>query len=730
MKRGISLSIAVAVGFVVWMPVITWAQNQVASRPHTIMHPDNATMLQWFQAHEAMPKGPLAPQAALLAPGASLSLLSHLDYVPAERDQGYCGDCWCWAGHGCLEILLHVQNGIFDRLSVQEMNSCESAVIGLNCCNGGWLSDLQAFYSAAGYQRVVPWSNPGANWQDGGAACATPCASITATPNYPVQSIRANSITTRGVGQAQAIANIKAVLNQNKPVAFAFFLATQNDWNTFDNFWDYQSESTTINLDYACGHTWDSGGGGHEVLCVGYNDTDPNNPYWIMVNSWGTTGGRPNGIFHVSMTNNYDCTYNYGGSYPSYYWEYLDVTYTTTSPQLSVSPTSLSQTITQGQNAVSQSFGAWNAGGGNLNYTISTNAPWLSVSPTNGASSGATNSHTVAYSSANLAAGSYSGTITVSAPAANNSPQTISVSLTVLPQTSTIGFDVGYLYDKLGALARTNSIAVLVVDVGSNGFVNPQPAFPLSLGTTWGTEDRIVGRWDLSGCSDCGAGWLYDHTIVTYTNGIAPGQKLQLYWFPSLTLASNTVGVTYYGKLTDTNSPPLCGGDAWKMPVGGSTVQLQFYTASIGGPYPETNGFATLFTGVPASDAFTAWQMRYFGCTNCPQAGANADPLGKGMSNTNQFLAGLNPTNSASVFRIISVIPQGNDVAIAWATVGGKTNVVQVTAGGASGSYVTNLINLSGLFIISGSGDTATNYLDLGGATNRPARFYRVRLVQ
>lgn len=196
MKRGIDLSIAVAVGFVVWMPVITWAQNQAASRPHTIMHPDNATMLQWFQAHEAMPKAPLAPQAALLAPGASLSLLSHLDYVPAERDQGYCGDCWCWAGHGCLEILLHVQNGIFDRLSVQEMNSCESAVIGLNCCDGGWLSDLQTFYSAAGYRRTVPWSNAGANWQDGGAACATPCASITTTPNYPVQSIRANSINT------------------------------------------------------------------------------------------------------------------------------------------------------------------------------------------------------------------------------------------------------------------------------------------------------------------------------------------------------------------------------------------------------------------------------------------------------------------------------------------------------------------------------------------------------
>jgi hypothetical protein len=33
------------------------------------------------------------------------------------------------------------------------------------------------------------------------------------------------------------------------------------------------------------------------------------------------------------------------------------------------------------------------------------------------------------------------------------------------------------------------------------------------------------------------------------------------------------------------------------------------------------------------------------------------------------------------------------------------------------------------LTIIGGSGDTSTNYVDVGGATNAPSRFYRVRLV-
>ena len=381
------------------------------------------------------------------------------------------------------------------------------------------------------------------------------------------------------------------------------------------------------------------------------------------------------------------------------------------------------------------------------------------------------------------------------------------VTVTLAPSTVTV--DAGYLYDKDGILMPTNRVAVLVADMGTNGFVDPQPAFPLKPGAMWGAENRIVGLWDLTGCSDCGAGYLYDQTVVGYTNGIAPSQKLQLYWFPSLTLASNTVGVTYYGKCRDTNSPPLeAGTDAWQMPEGGSSAYLAFYTVAAGGSSSETDGLAPFFTAVSPAAAFTvsptngvaplvvtfadastgtisnwfwdfgdgntsnttatslshsydagvytvtliasgpagistniqstiitvltpfaAWQMQYFGCTNCPQAAANADPLGKGMSNTNQFLAGLNPTNSASVFRITTVVPQGDDVAITWTTAGGRTNAVQATAGDVSGGYATNFIDLSGLFVISGSGDTSTNYLDLGGATNGSARFYRVRLV-
>jgi hypothetical protein len=124
------------------------------------------------------------------------------------------------------------------------------------------------------------------------------------------------------------------------------------------------------------------------------------------------------------------------------------------------------------------------------------------------------------------------------------------------------------------------------------------------------------------------------------------------------------------------------------------------------------------------------WQMNYFGCTNCAQAAPDADPLGKGISNTNQFLLGLNPTNAASVFRILSAVQQTTDVVITWATAGVRTNAVQATAGDANGGYTTNFSDISGSIIIPVSGDMTTNYTDVGGATNTPSRYYRIRLVQ
>jgi polygalacturonase len=153
------------------------------------------------------------------------------------------------------------------------------------------------------------------------------------------------------------------------------------------------------------------------------------------------------------------------------------------------------------------------------------------------------------------------------------------------------------------------------------------------------------------------------------------------------------------------------------------------YTVMLAVDGPGGVSTNTRIAYITALTAFQAWQVQYFGCTACPQADGNADPDGDGVSNTNEFLTGTNPTNSASAFQILLIARSTNDVVITWQTAGGHTNAVQATAGNSSGSYTANFTDLSSPMVIVGPGDQTTNYTDAGGATNNPARYYRIRLA-
>jgi uncharacterized membrane protein len=105
----------------------------------------------------------------------------------------------------------------------------------------------------------------------------------------------------------------------------------------------------------------------------------------------------------------------------------------TAAPQASISrsPSSLSGSIVAGANAPDQTFNVWNSGGGTLSYSISVDQSWLSCNPAGGTSTGEQDTVTVRYSTTSFSPGTYSATITISDPAASNSPQTIPVTLTV-----------------------------------------------------------------------------------------------------------------------------------------------------------------------------------------------------------------------------------------------------------------------------------------------------------
>ena len=86
-------------------------------------------------------------------------------------------------------------------------------------------------------------------------------------------------------------------------------------------------------------------------------------------------------------------------------------------------------------------------------------------------------------------------------------------------------------------------------------------------------------------------------------------------------------------------------------------------------------------------------------------------------------------TNGASSFQITSLAARGSDMVVTWATGLGETDVVQSTAGLPDGSYTNNFIDVSPWIILpAGNGSFMTNYVDPGGATNTPYRYYRIRL--
>ncbi|MGB9834956.1 MAG: lectin like domain-containing protein, partial [bacterium] len=106
-------------------------------------------------------------------------------------------------------------------------------------------------------------------------------------------------------------------------------------------------------------------------------------------------------------------------------------------PLISLSPLSLTFTCTlDGANPPPQALEVWNSGGGTLNWTASANSSWLSLSPTTGSSRGEKNSITISADTSGLYLGTHTSTITITSTLAINSPQTVTVRLTITPSSA------------------------------------------------------------------------------------------------------------------------------------------------------------------------------------------------------------------------------------------------------------------------------------------------------
>ena len=283
-------------------------------------------------------------------------------------------------------------------------------------------------------------------------------------------------------------------------------------------------------------------------------------------------------------------------------------------------------------------------------------------------------------------------------------------STLVLAGTNTYS---GPTWVNLGTLEVDGSIGTGALTVAANGAL-------AGVGTIGGSVTLEAG-------AVLAAGGATGPATLTINGDLAVAGGAQL----QFALGTNRNRVVVAGNLSLGGTVNVV--DAGPVAVGVYTLISGFgaltWNAPTVGTLPERY-VGVLDTNVPGQvrlilglSAFGQWQAQYFGDPSNPSAAPGADPDGDGLSNWDEFLAGTNPTNRDSAFRLISVVKESGGTRLSWSTAGVRSNVLQV----ASEPYAASFNDLSGSLALPRVGDTVTNYLDVAALTNPGPRFYRVR---
>ncbi len=331
-------------------------------------------------------------------------------------------------------------------------------------------------------------------------------------------------------------------------------------------------------------------------------------------------------------------------------------------------------------------------------------------------------------------------------------------SLSLDPQRSTQGpvnFSVqasqnaGFsplIYDS-GVKTATTSFATTTLTLTNSGLTGTI-YFRIYAYKAGGTGTLRIDNLNVQGSvgSAGPGGWYIDTVSVsdpTCCSGTTPAPVALFTGSPTNGTAPLNVSFTDSSTGTPT-------GWAWDFGDGGnSTAQNPSHTyaagtwtvtliaSNAGGSTTNTKAnYITVLT------PFQSWQNHYWaGGASDPNAAPDLDPYGKGFSNTNQFLAGFNPTNTAAYPQIINIVTTNGDVNVTYLGANGdnsysggpasRTNLLEYAAGASDGSYSNNFVSTGATNILSngnGSG-IVTNMTDVGGATNGPSRYYRVRIL-
>lgn len=168
----------------------------------------------------------------------------------------------------------------------------------------------------------------------------------------------------------------------------------------------------------------------------------------------------------------------------------VGVGYGANPPVIERSPAVIARSVTQGTNLPNDLFTIRNTGGGELQYSIGDNVNWLSLDPVSGTATTETDTITMNYFTAALPPGNYTATITITSTNATNTPQTITVNLTVnaapIIEVSPTSLSI------VGRLGRDAPAASFTIRNSGGGTMG----YTVASNRTWMTPNPAVGSSD------------------------------------------------------------------------------------------------------------------------------------------------------------------------------------------------------------------------------------------
>ncbi len=141
---------------------------------------------------------------------------------------------------------------------------------------------------------------------------------------------------------------------------------------------------------------------------------------------------------------------------------------------------------------------------------------------------------------------------------------------------------------------------------------------------------------DSNGCTTVCSATLTVNPLPTVFNVTGGGSYCANGNGVAVGLDGSQSGVNYQLQINTVNTG---------SPITGTGSSLSFSNQTTAGTYTVvatdgTTGCISSMAGsatVSLTDPFACWQLQYFGCTNCPQADAAADPDGDGQNNLAEF---------------------------------------------------------------------------------------------